>query len=104
MTIRSLLLIVCLFLLSGLGKTQTKSRQVPDTLQTADTSLTIITKVPFNGRYYFIRIVPVDSGNPDNMPIVGPGNRNRNYIWDDSLQGLLPDSVLKYLEKLRPKP
>ncbi len=60
----------------------------------------IVTKVPFNGGFYSIMIVPVDTSNIDNMPIFTPypqfgypGKIVR--LRRDSLQHLLPDSVLK---------
>jgi len=62
----------------------------------------IITKVPFNGMNYFITIVPVDSTNIDNMPILDPSQKfSQFYVWRDSLQRMLPDSILKLLPQKR---
>jgi hypothetical protein len=56
----------------------------------------IITTTPFQGKNYFIMIVPIDSGNVYKMPIYNP-NRPRPMLWKDSLQRLLPDTVLRFL-------
>lgn len=65
-----------------------------------DSSMTIVTKVPFEGRNYFITIVPIDTTNFDNMPIVGGTPRpTTTIIWRDSIQRLLPDSVVRKLRK-----
>lgn len=58
----------------------------------------IITKVPFNGANYFIKIVPVDPTLIELMPIYNPEGA-RSIIWRDSLQRLFPDSLLRYLPK-----
>ncbi len=67
-------------------------------------SLNIITKVPFNGQYYFIKITPIEKGNPDHMPIIGNklGSNQKTIFWNDSLQRILPDSILHILKE-RPK-
>jgi len=104
MAFRSTLAFMILVFLPVLATPQKTAKQKSDTVQRNNPALDIVTKVPFNGQYYFIRIAPVDSGNPDNMPIATPGQRSRPFIWYDSLQRLLPDSILKQLEKLKPKP
>ena len=58
----------------------------------------ILTNHPFNGVNYFIKIVPIDMSIVDPMPIYNPKG-SRAIIWRDSLQRLLPDSLLKYLPK-----
>jgi hypothetical protein len=57
---------------------------------------TIITKVPFNGRDYFIAIAPLDSTNIDNMPIVSPYViRRKGARLIDSLEGMIQDSLIQ---------
>ncbi|MBN1396561.1 MAG: hypothetical protein JXA06_00875 [Bacteroidetes bacterium] len=65
-------------------------------------SLNIITGVPFNGQYYFIKITPIETGNRDHMPIVGNKSQpnQRTIFWNDSLQRILPDSILHMLKEI----
>ncbi len=58
----------------------------------------IITTVPFQGKNYFIMILPIDSSNVYKMPIYNP-NRPRPIFWKDSLQRMLPDTLLRFLPK-----
>lgn len=90
---------------TALAQTQGQSaiRQMPDsvTVPMADSSspvTVILTNVPFNGVNYFIKIVPIDTPFVDRMPMVNP-RRDRSIIWRDSLQRLLPDTLLKFLPK-----
>jgi len=57
---------------------------------------------------YCITIVPIDSASPDNMPMYDPNTqRKKTLVWNDSLQFMLPDSILNLLPKkydfMRPK-
>ena len=63
-------------------------------------ALNIVTKVPFNGKFYFIKITPMESGNRDNMPMFGsqPKAHQKIIYWNDSLQHILPDSILHMLQ------
>lgn len=61
---------------------------------------TIITKVPFRGTNYFIKIVPIDTTMIDKMPTYN-AERGQRLIWRDSLQHLFRDSVLKYVPERR---
>ena len=61
---------------------------------------TIITKIPFEGTNYFIKIVPLDSSNIDHMPMYDP-ERGGVIFWKDSLRRLLPDTVLRLVPKGR---
>ncbi|MCX6120973.1 MAG: hypothetical protein NTX44_05095 [Ignavibacteriales bacterium] len=65
-------------------------------------SLNIITKVPFNGQYYFIQITPIEKGNRDHMPMVGGKSipNQKTLFWNDSLQHILPDSILHMLKDI----
>jgi hypothetical protein len=65
-------------------------------------SLNIITKVPFNGQYYFIKITPIEKGNRDHMPMVGGKSTpsQKTLFWNDSLQRILPDSILQMLKEI----
>ncbi len=69
--------------------------------QTIDSAaVTIVTKVPFNGMNYFITIVPIDSSSVAKMPTYDPTpKRKKTFVWNDSLQFMLPDSVLNLLPK-----
>jgi len=97
----SILLIVLVgFSISGLSAQERPKRSVRPPGPPPDSSLTIVTKVPFNGRNYFIRIVPVDSSFHDPMPMFNP-ERGRMIFWRDSLERLLPDSLLRLLPRNR---
>jgi hypothetical protein len=90
------LLVLLVFLAPAVVAQQKTQRQVPPT---RDSVTSIITKVPFEGRYYFITIVPTDTTFTDHMPIYG-GRRSRPVIiWRDSLQRMFPDSILNMLRK-----
>ena len=83
------------------ASTQVRFPRSPQILRpSADSSVKIITKVPFNGRYYFIRIVPVDSSFHDPMPMYNPRHQPMLF-WRDSLQHLMPDSLLRLLPRNR---
>ena len=88
------------FSISGSPAQERPRRSVRPPVFPSDSSLAIVTKVPFNGRNYFIRIVPVDSSFHDPMPIFNP-ERGRTVFWMDSLQRLLPDSLLRLLPRNR---
>ena len=90
-------LLVLLVLLASTVVAQHKTqRQAPST---NDSVTSIITKVAFEGRYYFITIVPTDTTFTDHMPIYS-GRRSRPVIiWRDSLQRMFPDSILNMLRK-----
>jgi hypothetical protein len=72
------------------------------TKQDDSTSLNIITKVTFHGQYYFIRITPIDKGNRDHMPMFGNKSmpKQNTIFWKDSLQHMLPDSIIHRLNDL----
>jgi hypothetical protein len=92
-TMRLLILFFVIVLVSpGNGQSM-----VPSIIDSS--AVTIVTKVPLNGTNYFITIVPVDSTNIDNMPIVGPNHRvDHVYPLIDSIKlNMLPDSILKLL-------
>lgn len=55
---------------------------------------TIITKVPFRGTNYFIKIVPIDTADIDQMPSYNP-ERDQILIRRDTLQHLFRDWLLK---------
>lgn len=61
---------------------------------------TIVTKVPFNGVYYYLKISPIDVH--DHIPVYNPQTENE-IVWNDSLQRLLPDSILKQLPEQKNK-
>jgi hypothetical protein len=93
------LLLSVLVLASSSAVAQDKSRPtVAPPPDSSSRAVTIITKVPFDGVNYFIKIVPLDTTVRDRMPIYNPVAR-RTLIWTDSLQHLLPDSLLKYLQR-----
>ena len=81
---------------NAIGQDSTKQ----DSNRSAYPSTTIITSVPFNGVRYFIKIAPLPAGNIDHMPISNP-EAGRTILWGDSLNRLLPDTVLRLLV---PKP
>jgi hypothetical protein len=66
---------------------------------TKDSSTSIITKIPFEGRYYFITIVPADSAFTDHMPIYSGRPSQGVLVWRDSLQRIFRDSILNMLHK-----
>lgn len=99
----SLVALGLLLLCASAGNAQGPGRRAPRTQPRRDSAFTIITKVPFRGQYYYIKIIPLDTGNRDHMPILNPNRRN-TLLWRDSLQHLLPDSILQYLERQKPKP
>ena len=82
---------------SALGQDRSRPT-VPFPPDSSSNTVTIITKVPFDGVNYFIKIVPVDTTVPDRMPIYNP-ECGRVLVWRDSLQRLFADSLLKYLQK-----
>jgi len=71
-------------------------------IQKDTSSLNIITKVPFNGQYYFIKITPIEKGNRDHMPMIGGKSTpsQKTLFWNDSLQHILPDSILQMLKEI----
>ena len=59
----------------------------------------VVTRVPFNGTNYCIRIAPLTTCNIDNMPIFNPKLTNpHSFVVPDSLQ--LPDPFVRRLRKL----
>ena len=90
------ILLLTLFLTVTTFAQETRERAIKPDTSAGD--FTIVTKVPFDGRNYFIKIVPVDTGNVDRMPIYS-GRWDRPLIWNDSLQHLLPDSILNILRE-----
>jgi hypothetical protein len=95
-----LVILLVLFSVSDGSAQERSSRSLRLQRPPSDSSLTIVTKVPFNGRYYFIRIVPVDSSFHDPMPMYNSRHQPM-FLWRDSLQHLLPDSLLKLLPRNR---
>ena len=102
-----LYVVLCNFLFDATTFAQTQSKPITmlptdsTTILKSDSSSPvtfIITKIPFNGANYFIKIVPLDPALIELMPIYNPEG-GRSIIWKDSLQRLLPDSLLKYLPK-----
>jgi len=61
----------------------------------------VITKVPFEGRYYFIKIVPVDTTASIPMPVYNPETRWM-YAAAESLRYLIPDSLMQLLPEMKP--
>ena len=82
--------------LGAFGQKKSDPAPVPP----ADSSITIITKVPFEGVNYFIKIVPMDPDQEMPMPMYNP-ERDRTFFWHDSLQRLFPDSLLKQFPRRR---
>lgn len=80
------------------------TRPQPDSSK--DSALNVLTGVPFEGVFCFIKIVPLGRNFPHRMPIYNP-ERRRAIVRTDSLLHLLPDSLLKLLprrEKRRDNP
>ena len=63
-------------------------------------SINIITKVPYNGQYYFIQITPITKENINHMPMTGDRTslKNNTVFWNDSLNHMFPDSVLQRIK------
>jgi len=78
-----------------------RARSVPDFSQ--DSTSTILSGVPLDGVFYFIRIVPLGRNFPDRMPIYNP-ERKRSAMRADSLHRLLPDTLLKLLPRREKEP
>ena len=70
-------------------------------LQSINIPTTIVTKIPFNGVNYYIQISPIDVQDP--MPVYNPHPENE-IVWNDSLQHLFPDSILKQLPEQKNNP
>ena len=83
MGVQSTLIILSGLFFLGFVEPQGKPAQVQDSVQHLRSALDIVTKVPFNGQYYYIRIIPLDSTNRDQMPIVDPSNPQRYVVWPD---------------------
>lgn len=90
-------IIVLLFLIFLPGIAESQELQI----EPRDRHQGVITKVPFEGKYYFIKIVPVDTAATVPMPIYNP-ERRWLYAPPDSLWYFVPDSVMRYLPELKP--
>jgi hypothetical protein len=64
-----------------------------------DTVISIVTKVPFAGRNFSIVITPLDPARAANIPMQSHPIDRGYLVWRDSIQYLLPDTVLNILRK-----
>jgi len=61
----------------------------------------IVTKIPYEGRYYFIKIVPTDRTPSIPMPIYNP-DAQMDYRIPDSLRFIDPDSLWQFIPESTP--
>jgi len=93
-------LLIALALTARTAFGQSKQRRMLPAIIDSAGSIVPVSKVPFDGKYYYIKLVPVDSSNIDNMPMFAP-NLNvppsglKIFIRRDSLQHLHPDSIFR---------
>ena len=95
--------------ISGAPDPGHRTPQIIKSVMDGDSStVRITTKVPFQGKDYFIVIVPMDSSIADRMPVYNPYHApQRPSSWQDSLRLVPADSILKLLptreDFLRPR-